>query len=193
MSRLIASMQTMNDAVSKTLDDATIGTKEEEEEPGSSGAVEGSAGQPPVESTISTSVSVPGSGSASGFTPVEPVLPQDAFDASNLDFSFTSIDESQHANLGSRADYSSTELVNVSGISPLHPQIPNIWSFEYQMGVQPYLAAMTAAESSSLIRGKEWNLSNSPFSDHILLLQHLLKSKLNASGFALQGPYQLQA
>lgn len=55
------------------------------------------------------------------------------------------------------------------------------------MGIQPYLTAMAANEESSMMLRKDWTLTNSPFSDHIQLLQRLLKSKLNASGFAPDG------
>ncbi|KAI8210080.1 hypothetical protein K4K52_012729 [Colletotrichum sp. SAR 10_76] len=66
------------------------------------------------------------------------------------------------------------ELINAAGISPLYNQIPNIWSFEYQTGVEPYQAAMAATQESSLVLRKNWTLSNSPFSDHIQLLQRLI-------------------
>ncbi|KAI8193659.1 hypothetical protein KHU50_012439 [Colletotrichum sp. SAR 10_65] len=66
------------------------------------------------------------------------------------------------------------ELINAAGISPLYNQIPNIWSFEYQTGVEPYQAAMAATQESSLALRKNWTLSNSPFSDHIQLLQRLI-------------------
>ncbi|KAH9238359.1 hypothetical protein K456DRAFT_1746474 [Colletotrichum gloeosporioides 23] len=84
------------------------------------------------------------------------------------------------------------ELINAAGISPLYNQIPNIWSFEYQTGVEPYQAAMAATQESSLVLRKNWTLSNSPFSDHIQLLQRLLKSKLAASGFSPEGQPSMQ-
>ncbi|KDN67285.1 hypothetical protein CSUB01_01485 [Colletotrichum sublineola] len=89
-------------------------------------------------------------------------------------------------------DHLSSELVNVAGTSPLYPQIPNIWSFEYQTGIEPYLTAMAATQESSTLLRKNWTLSNSPFSDHILLLQRLLKNKLRASGFAPEGQPSMQ-
>ncbi|KAJ0330091.1 hypothetical protein COL922a_012631 [Colletotrichum nupharicola] len=84
------------------------------------------------------------------------------------------------------------ELINAAGISPLYNQIPNIWSFEYQTGVEPYQAAMAATQESSLVLRKNWTLSNSPFSDHIQLLQRLLKRKLAASGFSPEGQPSMQ-
>ena len=60
----------------------------------------------------------------------------------------------------------------------LAKQIPSIWSFEYQMGVDPYTAALTSSEESSLVLGKLWTESNSPFSDHIYVLQRLMKNKI---------------
>lgn len=49
------------------------------------------------------------------------------------------------------------------------------------------MTAMAATQESSTMLRKDWALSNSPFSDHIQLLQRLLKDKLRASGFALDG------
>jgi threonine aldolase len=60
----------------------------------------------------------------------------------------------------------------------LAQQIPSIWSFEYQMGHDPYIAALAKSEESSLALGKAWTESNSPFSDHIHVLQRLMKSKI---------------
>lgn len=74
----------------------------------------------------------------------------------------------------------------------LYQQIPNIWSFEYQMGLDPYIDAITASHHSSMVLGKEWIHSNSPFSDHIHVLQCLLKDKFSMMGISpeLQGPTQ---
>jgi hypothetical protein len=60
----------------------------------------------------------------------------------------------------------------------LAQQIPSIWSFEYQMGLDPYTAALSSSEDSRLALGKAWTESNSPFSDHIHVLQRLMKSKI---------------
>ncbi|KAK7408494.1 hypothetical protein QQX98_009361 [Neonectria punicea] len=72
----------------------------------------------------------------------------------------------------------------------MYPQIPNIWSFEYQMGLEPYMDAISASHLSSMMLGKEWIHSNSPFSDHIHVLQCLLKDKFSMMGVSpeLQGP-----
>ena len=50
------------------------------------------------------------------------------------------------------------------------------------MGMEPYLAAVNATEESRLALGKHYPCTNSPFSDHIQLLQRMLKNKLDASG-----------
>ncbi|CAM1504908.1 Fc.00g024990.m01.CDS01 [Cosmosporella sp. VM-42] len=63
-------------------------------------------------------------------------------------------------------------------ISSLPHQIPNIWTFEYQMGPQPYIDAFSANQHTSVILGQDWTHSNSPFSDHIQVLQNLLRNKL---------------
>jgi threonine aldolase len=64
----------------------------------------------------------------------------------------------------------------------LLPQIPNIWSHEYQMGLQPYMRALSSSQSTSLILGKAWVETNSPFSDHISTLRHLLRTKIGQIG-----------
>lgn len=61
----------------------------------------------------------------------------------------------------------------------LSHQLPNIWSFEYQMGLQPYVNALTSSQQFSVTLGKDWTESNSPFSDHIQVLQKLLKNRLD--------------
>ncbi|KAH8688799.1 hypothetical protein BGW36DRAFT_402300 [Talaromyces proteolyticus] len=57
-------------------------------------------------------------------------------------------------------------------------QIPSIWSFEYGMGIEPYADALARREDSGTMRGRSWIETNSPFSDHIQVLQSLLKSKI---------------
>lgn len=61
----------------------------------------------------------------------------------------------------------------------LAQQIPSIWSFEYQMGPGPYADCLAGSEDSSLVLGRAWTESNSPFSDHIHVLQSLMRSKLD--------------
>ncbi|KAK7425913.1 hypothetical protein QQZ08_007627 [Neonectria magnoliae] len=70
----------------------------------------------------------------------------------------------------------------------MYQQIPNIWSFEYQMGLEPYMDAISASHLSSIMLGKEWIHSNSPFSDHIHVLQCLLKDKFSMMVFTNQYP-----
>ena len=183
MSKLIASMQTVNDAVAKTLDDTDTANSKDTQKGRFDDMDQGSSG--------SSGQQEPGP-STSHFLALNSSLPPASFETPAPKFGYDSLNDSQQQHLVSGPSFTSTELINPAGTSPLHPQIPNIWSFEYQMGVQPYLAAMTATESSSLIRGKDWTLSNSPFSDHILLLQHLLKGKLSSSGLAPRGQNQIQ-
>jgi hypothetical protein len=57
-------------------------------------------------------------------------------------------------------------------------QIPRIWSFEYGMGAEPYADAVTRREDSSIMRGRSWIETNSPFSDYIRVFQSLLKRKI---------------
>ncbi|KAE8136790.1 hypothetical protein BDV38DRAFT_271883 [Aspergillus pseudotamarii] len=75
------------------------------------------------------------------------------------------------------------DILALGSLSPhansLGHELPNIWSFEYQMGLQPYANAFSCSQQFSVTLGKDWIESNSPFSDHIQVLQQLLKSKLD--------------
>jgi hypothetical protein len=73
-------------------------------------------------------------------------------------------------------DHNSAETS--SGFCCPAQQMPSIWGFEYQMGVEPYADALARREHSSIMRGRRWIETNSPFSDHIQVLQRLLKSKI---------------
>jgi hypothetical protein len=66
-------------------------------------------------------------------------------------------------------------------MSPLQAQqIPNVWTVNYQTGIQSYCDSMTTGYCSAPpAPGLEWKQSNSPFSDHILVLRQLLQAKLN--------------
>ena len=74
-----------------------------------------------------------------------------------------------------------TTPMDIFDKNPLDHQIPDIWSFEYQMGPQRYLDAV----SSSPPLKEAWQ-SNSPFSDHIDMLQSLLKMKLDKPNLLAQ-------
>ncbi|KAE9570441.1 hypothetical protein CGMCC3_g13546 [Colletotrichum fructicola] len=56
-------------------------------------------------------------------------------------------------------------------------QIPNIWSFEYQMGPQVYNDALVSSQDLGHSRRQTWVESNSSFSDHIDFIQHELKAR----------------
>ncbi|KAM0429766.1 hypothetical protein ACHAPT_006372 [Fusarium lateritium] len=65
--------------------------------------------------------------------------------------------------------------------SPLQlPQVPRIWSFEYQMGHQSYADALVACPGG-FTNGLGWVQSNSPFSDHIQILKRLLSTKVDTT------------
>ncbi|KAE8394126.1 hypothetical protein BDV23DRAFT_190755 [Aspergillus alliaceus] len=88
-------------------------------------------------------------------------------------------------------DNSQTELTNDSlnalrlGSIPsytngFNQQLPNVvWSFEYQMGLEPYPNAFFSSQQASITLSKVWTESNSPFSDHIQVLQNFMRSKLD--------------
>ncbi|KAG7055962.1 penicillin-binding protein [Colletotrichum scovillei] len=167
MSRLLANIQGLSDSVSKTLNDTgSQGSKVFEE-------TEDHASQLSTydkKQTYDEGPPFPG-----------PSMQLEPFDTSSLNFDPPL---AHHPGPGQSEDaFLSSELINVTGTSPLYTQIPNIWSFEYQTGIEPYLTAMAASQESSMALRKDMPISNSPFSDHIKLLQHLLKSKLAANGF----------
>ncbi|EFQ33989.1 uncharacterized protein GLRG_09133 [Colletotrichum graminicola M1.001] len=167
MSRLLATLQGLSDSVSKTLDDTA--TIEDGDHRFADDSGKPSTGLSNQDHERSKHTSPPPELYAP--TELEP-----------LDISMFRQNE----------EYLSSELVNVTGTSPLYPQIPKIWSFEYQTGIEPYLTAMAATQESSAMLRKNWTLSNSPFSDHIQLLQRLLKKKLRASGFTPEGQPSMQ-
>lgn len=70
----------------------------------------------------------------------------------------------------------------------MYQQIPDIWTFEYQMGMEPYANAITAAGEVSRALGKQWIHSNSPFSDHIDVLHKMLRDKLSGIVYPHQEP-----
>ncbi|KAK1531724.1 hypothetical protein CPAR01_11373 [Colletotrichum paranaense] len=167
MSRLLANIQGLSDSVSKTLNDTGSQDSKVSEE------TEDHTLQP---STYDKKQTCYGGPPFPG-----PSMQLEPFDTSSLNFDPPL---AHHPGPGQSEDaFLSSELINVTGTSPLYTQIPNIWSFEYQTGIEPYLTAMAASQESSMALRKDMPISNSPFSDHIKLLQHLLKSKLAANGF----------
>ncbi|OHW99665.1 bZIP transcription factor [Colletotrichum incanum] len=180
MSRLLASLQGLNDSVSKTLNDTATNDNE------NCGSLDDSEKPSPEPSNQDHRQNLHTPSLPGAYAPME----LESFDTSMLNFdpplTLPPATEQNDDPL------LSSELINVAGTSPLCPQIPNIWSFEYQTGIEPYLTAMAATQESSMMLRKDWALSNSPFSDHIQLLQRLLKNKLRASGFAPEGQPSMQ-
>jgi hypothetical protein len=72
----------------------------------------------------------------------------------------------------------------------LSPQIPNIWNYDYQMGLQAYANALSGSENSSITLGKNWTETNSPFSDHISVLRHIMRQKVEQNRSLNQQPAQ---
>ncbi|KAH7240827.1 major facilitator superfamily domain-containing protein [Fusarium redolens] len=171
MSRMMASVQLLSDSVAKTLDDTAGGERERER----SEQVNGKTGNDEqiVEKASLQSIDL------------------EAFDPSILDFDAPF--SSSNVTAPSTDNGLTSELINVAGTSPFYSQIPNIWSHEYQMGMQPYLTAINATAESSMVLGKDYSFTNSPFSDHIQLLQRMLKNKLNTLGFVPEGHNPVQS
>ncbi|KAF9771219.1 hypothetical protein IL306_011137 [Fusarium sp. DS 682] len=171
MSRMMASFQLLSDSVAKTLDDTASGGERDDEREGN-GQLDGKAQEYDEQLVSESSLQS---------------LDLDSFDPSILDFdapfSSSSISAPTTDNSLTTENGLSSELINVAGTSPFYSQIPNIWTHEYQMGMQPYLTAINATAESSMVLGKDYTFTNSPFSDHIQLLQRMLKNKLNTLGF----------
>ncbi|RBQ73824.1 hypothetical protein FVER14953_10107 [Fusarium verticillioides] len=125
MSRMMASVQLLSDSVAKTLDDTASGEVDERQRDGERERDERLSGKT-------------GNGDRSVEESALQSIDLEAFDPSILDFdpSFSSSSVTDNG--------ISSELINVSGTSPFYSQIPNIWSHEYQMGMQPYLTAINA-------------------------------------------------
>ncbi|KAK1139272.1 hypothetical protein N8T08_001118 [Aspergillus melleus] len=70
------------------------------------------------------------------------------------------------------------DLNLVETFDNLAQQIPSLWSFKYQMGPDSYVNALTRSQDSSVVIGRGWTDSNSPFSDHIQVLQRLMNQKM---------------
>ncbi|KAH8424577.1 uncharacterized protein LDX57_002324 [Aspergillus melleus] len=91
-------------------------------------------------------------------------------------------------------DDCSPDLNLVETFDNLAQQIPSLWSFEYQMGPDSYANALTRSQDSSIALGRGWTDSNSPFSDHIQVLQRLMNQKMRymmpLSGIKLNLFYQ---
>ncbi|PNP73728.1 hypothetical protein FNYG_12918 [Fusarium nygamai] len=177
MSRMMASVQLLSDSVAKTLDDTASGEGDERQRNSERERHEQVIGKTGNDDRIVEESALQS-------------IDLEAFDPSILDFdpSFSSSSVTTSTDNGI-----SSELINVSGTSPFYSQIPNIWSHEYQMGMQPYLTAINATTESSLVLGKDYSFTNSPFSDHIQLLQRMLKNKLNTLGFVPEGHNPVQS
>lgn len=80
---------------------------------------------------------------------------------------------------------------NFDDFSSLSPQIPKIWNFEYQMGLQPYASALNGSQQTSMMLGKHWTETNSPFSDHIGVLRQLMRAKIEQIRSLTRQPVQL--
>ncbi|KAJ4127004.1 hypothetical protein NW768_008625 [Fusarium equiseti] len=174
MSRLLASVQGLSDSVAKTLDDTKDGN---------------TSGQPDHDDKDN---------GRNGESELG-ALDVDSFDASILDFDAPFVSEASQPQMLTTSSAPATtnglssELVNVTGTNPFYSQIPNIWTHEYQMGIDPYLTAINASAESSMVLGKDYAFTNSPFSDHIQLLQKMLKNKLNTLGFVPEGHHPVQS
>jgi methyl-accepting chemotaxis protein len=162
LARLVVTIQTLSGTVSKALDDPELG-----------------------ESSLNSKDVIDNPGSPNCRT--DELLSREP---GNLDFlNMESINDA-FQNSMSRAESTQLAVIpspmceqnigaNISAsFNSLAQQIPSIWSFEYQMGLDPYTAALSSSEESSMTLGKAWTESNSPFSDHIHVLQRLMKSKI---------------
>ncbi|KAM0212027.1 hypothetical protein ACHAQD_010017 [Fusarium lateritium] len=169
MSRMLASVQMLSDSVSKTLDNTAAGSDLDDRD----GEAEDLQLVDDPGRRQNQQLHVSDSSLTS--------LDLESFDPSMLDFDTPFAP----ANIAAPVSGSglTSEVVNVAGTNPFYSQIPNIWSHEYQMGMQPYLNAINATAESSLVLGKDYSFTNSPFSDHIQLLRRMLKNKLNTLGF----------
>lgn len=166
LARLVATMQSLSGTVSKALDDSDLG----EPSHNATDLIEDCA--PP------------------NFGTDEVVLKE----PDDLDFLEAQKINEVFENRATETESAQLPVIHVPGresspsanilesFNSLAQQIPSIWSFEYQMGQDTYSTAIMNSEESSLMLGKGWAESNSPFSDHISVLQRLMKSKIKLPG-----------
>lgn len=60
--------------------------------------------------------------------------------------------------------------------------IPNIWTYQYQMGPAAYQKSFAASQDNSVALDMDWAPSNSPFSEHLTLLKTCLLEKWTSLG-----------
>lgn len=162
LARLVVTMQTLSGAVSKALDDSDFG-----------------------ESSLDSKKLIDDYGSSSCRTDQPTSREPDTSSFLNIESINDAFQDTLSHREASQMAVISTPLsekgvgANIeASFNSLAQQIPSIWSFEYQMGLDPFTAAIASSEESSLALGKTWTESNSPFSDHIHVLQRLMKSKI---------------
>lgn len=76
-------------------------------------------------------------------------------------------------------------LLNSCGMTQ---QVPNIWSFEYQMGPQVYHDALVSSQDLGFLRRQIWVDSNSSFSDHINFIQQEIQRRTELLNSQLSTP-----
>lgn len=79
----------------------------------------------------------------------------------------------------------SSVLLDSCGITQ---QVPNIWSFEYQMGPHVYHDALVSSKDLSFLRHQIWVDSNSSFSDHINFIQQEIQRRTESPNSQLSTP-----
>ena len=70
----------------------------------------------------------------------------------------------------------------VPSATPSMSEIPNIWTYSYQMGPQSYCSALNGSKAISDCLNMEWISSNSPFSEHVVALKGMVRGKWEALG-----------
>jgi hypothetical protein len=78
-------------------------------------------------------------------------------------------------------DFSFSELIHQPEPRIISP-LPNIWTYQYQMGPAPYVDALGANEAIAEQLKIDWTPSNSPFSEHVSALKNILREKWDGMG-----------
>lgn len=78
-------------------------------------------------------------------------------------------------------DITCSELIHQPEPIILSP-LPNIWTYQYQMGPTPYVDALGANEAIAEHLKIDWTPSNSPFSEHVSALKGILREKWDGMG-----------
>lgn len=175
LARLVATMQSLTGSVADALEFSSHGNADLEQEEAALGPESDNKPEPEAKTK-----KMPSSDASSSDVPrldLDNFVNMDSFKDTTT-VSTRPLDHKDFDTPDASIELSSPASKLAASFDSLAQQVPSIWSFEYQMGLDPYATAMAGSEVSNAIIGRGWQESNSPFSDHINVLQRLMKGKI---------------